>query len=81
MKRLLLGLGILLTGCSDDRSPTYTLYRNSPVDASMRVHVATYDANDRGSFNQGNCRHASDLLNKQGVVGVKWWCEEGRFRE
>ena len=53
-------LPVLLIGCGSEATPTYTLYRNSPLDRAARVHWATFDAADKGApgfdpmpFNQG----------------------------
>ncbi len=78
-KHLIIVITLFLYGCSDDQSPTYTLYRNSPIGVSMRIHWATFDAVDKGTFNEGNCQFAAKLLNQQAPDGVKWWCEKGKF--
>lgn len=69
-----------LLGACDDWNGVYTLYRNSVMDENMRVHVATFDANDGEKNNQGNCWIARDLFANQGGVKVRYWCERGRFR-
>ena len=33
----------------------FTLYRNSALDASIRMHVATYDTDQGSSHNRENC--------------------------
>lgn len=73
-------VALFLLGCDSDRSLTYTLYRNSPLDSAMRVHWATFDADDKGAFNEGNCWLAAKLLNQQAPNGVRWWCEKGEYR-
>ena len=46
----------------------YTLYRNSGRDMSetgysaARIHIATFDANETGAYNQENCDVASKLF-------------------
>lgn len=79
----------LLAGCGQ-KSPTYTLYRNSSLDPSLRVHWATFDADDSGAgagnYNQENCNYAADLLNKNvlalndGVAALRFWCEMGKYK-
>lgn len=63
--------------------PTYTLYREGHFDQSLRVHWATFNANQSGSYNQENCEMAADLLNRNlrelnnGIQVLSFWCEEG----
>ena len=59
----------------------FTLYRNSVLDASMRMHVATFDTDQGGSYNQENCWMAQKLFQGQSGVTVTFWCEKGRFHE
>lgn len=70
----------MLQGC---KSPTdiYTLYRNSVLNESMRIHVATFDSSDRHDYNQGNCRIAAELFQKQDGVKTKFWCEKGGYKK
>ncbi len=90
---------ILLTGCNDqissndDTSPAYTLYRNSPIDPTMRIHFASFDAHEKGfgdakyDYNRGNCQLVADLLRSNvlretdGASTVRYWCELGPYRE
>jgi hypothetical protein len=58
----------------------YTLYRTSPVDASMRLHVATFDAQESESYNRENCLVAANLFAGQPGVKVRYFCEKGRYR-
>ena len=78
-------LSAALTGCSYITSgPTYTLYREGSMDPSLRVHWATFNANQSDSYNQENCEMAAELLNRNlrelngGVQVLRFWCEEGR---
>jgi hypothetical protein len=91
MKRMLPVLAgiLLLAGCGDarPRSDTYTLYRNSDLDTTMRVHWSTFDADESADYNRGNCEMAAHLLNENfrrlngdNFPGVKFWCELGRYR-
>jgi hypothetical protein len=83
----------MLTACTrENRAMTYTLYRNSPVDPSMRIHWATFDAADKGSYNMNNCQMAARLLNANVTASAKaegkerdralgFWCEDGPYRD
>ena len=55
---------------------SYNLYRNSEKFPDMRIHIATFNANEDKSYNQENCSIAASLFQKQTNV-VKYWCEEG----
>lgn len=60
---------------------TFTLYRNSVLDPSMRLHVATFDAADGRAYNAENCNTAADLFSRQPGVRTRFWCEAGRFKK
>lgn len=80
MKKLITVIFLIptfFTACSSDES--YTLYRNSVSNSFMRIHVATFDADDGDQYNQGNCEIAQELFQKQEGVITKFWCEKGRF--
>jgi hypothetical protein len=68
-----------------------TLYRNSTMVTGMRLHWASFDADDGPSYNISNCMMAARLLNanllasaeaegKPPPAGVGFWCEPGSFR-
>lgn len=77
----LLGLIIsALVGCESSEN-FYSLYRNSVLDSSLRIHVATFDASDGLKYNMENCQTAADLFQKQPGVNTKFWCEKGNFRK
>ena len=59
----------------------HTLYRNSLTDRNMRIHVATFDTADGGSYNHENCALAAKLFQSQPGVKTKFWCEKGRFKQ
>lgn len=59
---------------------TFTLYRNSVLDAKMRLHVASFDAADGAAYNRENCDQARELFQAQAGVKTKFWCEPGRFQ-
>jgi hypothetical protein len=65
-------------------SKVYTLYRSGVLDPKMRLHVATFDADDGNTteeYNRDNCEQARGLFQSQPGVGTKFWCEKGRFKE
>ena len=72
---------LLIASCSVSDDKVYTLYRNSPVSGSERVHVATFDADEDEVYNRVNCQIAEELFQKQPFVQVKYWCEKGRYRK
>ncbi len=57
----------------------YTLYRSNPYLETMRVHVATFDADEKESYNQENCETARALFQARPGVSVRYWCEKGYF--
>lgn len=68
-----------LVSCTN-RSEPFTLYRNSPLDPNMRIHIATFDAEGPDTYNQTNCALAEKLFSAQEGVTAKFWCEKGRYR-
>lgn len=77
-----MALGCLaMPACAQEDSAVYTLYRNSVVDVTMRIHVATFDSADGQEYNAENCFGAADLFERQDGVQVKFWCEQGRYRK
>lgn len=87
------GLAVLLFACcaattattttaaTDDHTVVFTLYRNSAVNGSLRMHVATFDAADGKAYNLANCGQAAELFGGQPGVKARFWCEPGRFRQ
>ena len=77
-------LTILLTVAAVEASAqernVSTLYRNSVFDSEARIHMATFDADDGGSYNSANCQIAAQLFQGQLGVTVRYWCEPGRYR-
>ena len=81
------------SGCSSSDSETATLYRNSSIGATlgndMRIHVATFDADDVNSrYNRENCEMSARLynanvraLNPESDQKVGFWCESGLFSD
>ena len=84
MKKAIVAFGLFLAGCDDRRSDIYTLYRDS-IAGNLRIHMATFDADDQGNYNEKNCHDIADLINKSNVgpegIVVRYWCEKGHFRE
>jgi hypothetical protein len=86
-------LVIGLTACSEQKASIVTLYRNSPFTADVRVHWATFDADESDpSYNLNNCQMAARLLNanliasakaerKEPYASVGFWCENGTYRQ
>jgi hypothetical protein len=74
---------LALGSCGVSSDAVYTLYRNSATAGGqlMRIHVATFDAKGRETYNHGNCEIARELFQGQPGVTVKFWCEKGRFRK
>jgi hypothetical protein len=72
-------LGGLVT-CGES-SNTYALYRASPTDANMRIHIATFNAEQNEAYNRENCDVAAKLFQSQPGVSVRYWCEKGAFRK
>ena len=84
-----------------ERDIEYTLYRTGidiPTqthDGTLRIHVATFDADQDAKYNLANCEFANDLFTSNqphfrdyrsntvaaGSMKVKYWCEKGRFKK
>jgi len=87
---------MFVAGCGSQGSSAageFTLYRNSPLDRSTRVHWATFDAGESDrNYNRNNCEMAARLLNanvdasakaedKDRDPSVGFWCEPGAYSE
>ncbi|MGK2873697.1 MAG: hypothetical protein ACSLFL_15810 [Alphaproteobacteria bacterium] len=70
---------IFVSACKPEGA--YTLYRSSPTDENMRIHVATFDAVEGNDYNSGNCDIAKNLFANQQGVTVRYWCEKGNYRK
>lgn len=95
MRLLLLSLTALACRPSAPRAAqpgVYVLIRSSvadklapdPTKPPMRIHVATFDAENgntaqRDAYNASNCNTAAELFAAQPAVMVKYWCEHGPF--
>lgn len=75
-----LALAAMLFAAWDRGGEPFTLYRDSVAIPNARIHVASFDASDPGSYNQENCAQAATLFQAQDGVKTKFWCEKGRFR-
>ena len=77
-------------------STVYTLYRtgvdltSGAHDETLRIHIATFDANQDSPYNQANCEFSTEYFNANqphyrgsmySAIKIKYWCEKGRFRE
>ena len=83
----------VLGSCSQPQSETATLYRNSPFSPGLRVHWATFNAQESDpSYNLNNCLMTARLLNANVTASAKaedkerdssigFWCEAGPYRE
>jgi hypothetical protein len=84
----------ILPGCGDANSnieteSPATLYRNSPLDPTLRIHWATFDAAESSSsYNIESCQMAARLLNANYRAiggsendGFGFWCEPGRYED
>lgn len=74
----------------------YTLYRSGidlptkTYDETLRIHVASFDADQDAKYNLANCELAQELFNANqshyrgsiyGTIKIKYWCEKGRFKK
>lgn len=71
---------LFLSACKAEDG-VYTLYRNSPLDSAMRVHVATFDAKDGNDYNAENCQIGVEVFGGQPGVIARYWCEKGYYKE
>lgn len=92
MRLIAIALVTIGVACDGTRSSEpYTLYRNSPLDQSLRVQWASFDAaeSDPG-YNRNNCDMAARLLNanlaafrkangEEAPSDVGFWCEAGGY--
>lgn len=70
-----------MAGCQISEADTaYTLYRNSALDPTMRIHVASFNTGEGEDYNAENCQVAADLFGRQPGIATRFWCEKGAFR-
>lgn len=92
MKKLIIIAALVASGCSDQNGASATLYRNSEIAPSMRVHFASFNAAEKAPYNLNNCQMAARVLNANVAAMTKeagrelderlgFWCEPGQFRE
>lgn len=84
---------IFSSSCAESPQNSATLYRNSPFAYDLRVHWASFDADESDpSYNMNNCMMAARILNANVTASAEaegkrrdesagFWCEVGRFRE
>lgn len=92
---------LLLAACAGETGNEFTLYRSGidiPTqkhDETLRIHVATFDAESDAQYNRTNCEFARDLFTSNqphfrdyrstmvapGSMRFNYWCEKGRFRK
>lgn len=75
---ILLGLGLVLSGCKDNS--VYTLYRSSILIPNARIHVATFNSADSDPYNEENCNLAKTLFQSQPKILTTFWCEKGTYQ-
>ena len=75
-----LAVAAIIVGC-DFGGTTFTLYRNSTHDETMRIHVASFDATASEKYNRGNCEQARDLFQAQSGAKIRFWCEKGPYKK
>lgn len=81
-RRTLIVAGVALAAAACSRSGNvYTLYRNGVATDTLRVHVATFDADGDASANRETCEATRELFQVQPSNLSRFWCEPGRFRE
>lgn len=83
IKNALFPMFLILNGCTPSANDDnfYTLYRTSPIDTNSRIHVATFDADEKNNYNRENCSVAQELFASQKGIITKFWCEKGRYRK
>lgn len=92
---------VFLASCTMEASTEYTLYRTGidiPTqthDETLRIHVATFNAEQDANYNLANCEFAQELFTSSqphfrdyrsntvavGTIKVKYWCEKGSFKK
>ena len=80
---VVIGAALLLAGtiaCGRGKS-TYTLYRNGVAADTLRVHIATFDADEDADYNRENCEQARELFQLHPAARSRFWCEKGRYRK
>ena len=84
---------MFLTSCTVEAGTEYTLYRTGidiptqSLDETLRIHVATFNAEQDSNYNLANCEFAQELFTANqphfrnyrrntaaGTIKVKYWC-------
>lgn len=97
MKKLFTSLLLgFISACAIAAETEYTLYRTGidlsakVHDETLRIHVATFDADQDAKYNLANCEFAQELFNASqphyrdsiyGTIKIKYWCEKGYFKK
>lgn len=71
-------IGMMIVACSEDR--VYTLYRDSDIIENARIHVATFDADEKERYNKVNCKSVCELFKSYSDI-VEYWCEKGYYKK
>ena len=84
MKRATLIVATILAIASTSRAAeqergVFTLYRLSTVVQNARIHIATFDAEQKipeatSQYNLENCQIAASLFREQEGVKIVYWC-------
>lgn len=85
---ILLCLLILLSCNKSEKlneSEVYTLYKSGVSDSSIKLHVATFNADDGSNshdYNSTNCNKIRDFLQSEPkMFEQRFWCEPGYYKE
>lgn len=54
---------------------SFNLYRDSVLDTSMRIYIATFNSDEGSDYNFENCTVAAKLFQDQPGVRTRFWCE------
>ncbi len=81
MKLLSFAIALGIGAASSTDLSTLFSSEESVVTLNARVHVATFDAYKDLEYNSGNCQIGADLRMGTATSGIKYWCEEGHFKE
>lgn len=80
-QRLLLAFVCLMVAspAKAESDATFSLIRDSALDPTMRIHVATFDTREGKAYNLENCNLVAVLMQQQPGVTTRFWCERGAF--
>lgn len=80
MRLMLIAITLMLATQATASKDVATLYRNSILDKTTRMHIATFDASHGEAYNWENCQIAAELFQNQPLVETKFWCEKGNYK-